>query len=146
MKICIYVDIDGTISDAQWRVDKHILKKPKNWKAFYAAISLDKPHEDIVWLVKTLHTCNVDIIICTGREEKYREATEEWLKRHDIPYTKLYMRKRGDHRKDYIVKAELYDQMVSEGYKPILCLEDRDQVVSALRNKGIRVLQVCKDN
>lgn len=46
------------------------------------------------------------IIVVTARPESYREATENWLRLHAIPYHALKMRSRGDDRPDPELRAE----------------------------------------
>ena len=137
----IVVDVDGTIADASWR-QHHLLVKPKNWNGFWKDMEKDPSYDDIVWLVKQLHSNGNRIIICTGRQYRHREQTEFWLKQNDIPYNEIYMRETDDHRDDSIVKVELINQMRKDGYDPYLILEDRDRVVKAYRDIGLRVLQV----
>jgi hypothetical protein len=56
------------------------------------------------------------------------------------------MRKKGDYRDDSIVKKELLDQIRKDGYNPLLAFDDRDRVVKAWRECGIRCLQVAEGN
>ena len=83
----------------------------------------------------------IDFIV-SCRLEKYRSATEEWLNKHDLPYEKLYMRRKGDRRDDTIVKFELLEQIQADGYDPVLVFEDRDRVVQMWRDAGLKCLQV----
>lgn len=141
-KIFVF-DIDGTLANSEHRMH-WVRSSPKNWKACDEAIPRDTTHEDIVWLLKLLDQEDARIIICTGRSENTREVTEAWLKNNDIYYSALYMRKNGDYRKDSIVKVELLYNIVQDyGKKPFMWFDDRQQVVDAIRNEGIRVLQVA---
>jgi len=137
----IIVDIDGTIANADWR-QHHLLVKPKNWTGFWKDMENDGPHTDIIWLVKQLHSTGNRIIMCTGRQEQHREPTTKWLDKYEIPYSAIYMRETGDHRDDSIVKVELINRIREDGYDPYLVLEDRNRVVKAFRDIGLRVLQV----
>lgn len=138
----IVFDIDGTLANSEHRMH-WVSSKPKNWAACDAAIPQDEPHDDIVWLLHHLDNNDNRIIICTGRSESTREVTEAWLKEHIYCYDSLYMRKHGDYRKDSIVKVEMLKQIISDWGKPFLWFDDRQQVVDALREEGIRVLQVA---
>jgi uncharacterized HAD superfamily protein len=136
----VIVDIDGTISDVEHR-RHHLLAKPKNWKAFNAAMHFDIPRSDVVELVKILQRDGNRIVLCTGREEVYRSGTEDWLAKHDVPNHALYMRAAKDYREDDIVKSELLDQIISDGYEPWLAIDDRDRVVAMWRARGLTCLQ-----
>jgi uncharacterized HAD superfamily protein len=142
-KKCIWVDIDGTIANTDHR-QHHMQKNPKkNYKAFHDAMHLDEPHSEILWLIQTLYMDGNQIVIATGREEKFKERTVEWLTKHNVPYDALYMCRDGDNRSDAITKLELLEHMQKDGYDPYIFLEDRQRVVDALRVIGKKVLQVA---
>ena len=138
----IVFDIDGTLANIEHRRG-FVASKPKNFKAFNAAIPQDTPHEDIVWLTRALFTHNSRIILCSGRGEESREVTEQQMKDFGVTFDKLYMRSKGDFRKDSIVKVELLAQIRKEFGEPFLWFDDRKQVVDAIRAEGVRVLQVA---
>lgn len=139
----IIVDIDGTIANCEHR-QIHVRNKPKDWKAFFRAIPEDTPHDDIIMLVRLLYEAGHTIILCSGRSEKDRKATEEWLVKHEFTfYVKLYMRAAMDYRPDYIIKEELLGKMREEGYAPKMAIDDRSSVVAMWRRNGLRCLQVA---
>ena len=142
----IIFDIDGTLANIQHRI--HFLKtKPKNWNKFNRGLAEDSPYEDIIWLLKLMQSAGKRIVICSGRSEYQRAATEKWLAEvANVTYEKLYMRASDDYRDDSIVKKELLDQMRSEGYDPVMAIDDRDRVVNMWREQGIRCLQVAPGN
>jgi predicted kinase len=84
------------------------------------------------------------IILCSGRQEKFREQTEQWLKDKAIFYDKLLMRQTDDTRKDSIVKKEIYDAHIRGKYNILFVLDDRDQVVQMWRSLGLTCLQVAE--
>lgn len=144
MSKVILCDIDGTLANPEHRLGL-IKTKPKNWRAFFDASILDPAYEDIVWLVKTLHSAGNTILIVTARSEDEREKTTTWL--NDVAglegiYEKMYMRESGDYRDDSIVKAEILVKIYDDGYTPYMVFDDRDNVVKMWRNIGIRCLQV----
>lgn len=139
----IVFDIDGTLANAEHRMH-WVSSHPKNWKACDAAIPNDTPHDDIVWLLQLLASNNNRIILCTGRSESTRSVTEKWLNDYVGYCDALYMRKDGDYRKDSVVKVELLEKIIYDyGKKPFIWFDDRQQVVDAIREQGIRVLQVA---
>jgi len=74
-----------------------------------------------------------EIILLSGRSELYAPQTVEWLEKHDIPFSYLYMRKVGDNRKDSIIKRELFEEFVENKFYVEFVLDDRDQVVDLWR-------------
>jgi FMN phosphatase YigB (HAD superfamily) len=139
----IVFDIDGTLANITHR--RHwVANKPKNWKAFNAGMVQDTPNEDIVWMLNSLRSDpNNRIVICSGRGSENRAVTEAWLKEHVGSYHALYMRDERDYRSDAIVKVELLEQITRDFARPWLWVDDRQQVVDAIRSEGIRVLQVA---
>jgi osmotically-inducible protein OsmY len=109
----------------------------------------DGVNEDIVWMLKTFHDAGCTILIASGRGEEQREVTETWLQNvagvGDL-YSKLYMRPAMDYRSDDVIKSEILDQMIADGYLPTMAVDDRNQVVNMFRSRGLRVLQVAPGN
>lgn len=143
----IYVfDIDGTLADCSHRL--HLIKQePPNWPAFFAACSEDAVIADVASLARVLHGAGNNICMVTGRSDECEEATLHWLLENNIPFTCVYMRKKGDHRPDHEVKSELIDQLMEdwrEHGKPVAIFEDRKRVVDMYRARGLRVFQVAE--
>jgi hypothetical protein len=166
----IICDIDGTLADIKHR-RHYVASKPKNWKAFNAAMHLDTLCADVAEVIRKLWYDYGDpgtlvgrrIILASGRGEESRGVTTDWLLKHDIfpevtdpnyrfprypffTYERLYMRKAGDNRSDVIVKREILDQMRADGYDPKIAFDDRDGVVAMWREAGLRCFQVAEGN
>jgi hypothetical protein len=143
MKVAIF-DIDGTLAEISHR--HHWVKnKPKNWKAFNAAMHLDGVHNDVVDMLKILSESYV-ILLASGRGEESRDVTVNWL--NNVAgikglYNKLYMRPLKDNRSDVIVKSEILDQILKDGFEPVMVFDDRQGVVDMWRSRGIRTYQVA---
>lgn len=82
-----------------------------------------------------------NIIVCSGREETCRKETEEWFLKHFDIVPEIKMRKKGDYRKDWIVKTEMWQEIVKENHI-FAIYDDRDQVVRRARMLGLKVFQV----
>lgn len=140
MEKAILVDIDGTLADVEHRVH-HVQSDNKDWKAFNDGMHADKLNHWCADLVKAMQGENYKIIFITGRGESYREMTEEWLKKHSISYSHLYMRPKKDRREDFEVKKELYNEKIKVDYKVVFVIEDRASVVKMWRDIGLVCLQ-----
>lgn len=125
----ILVDIDGTLA---WKGDRDVYDASKAY--------LDTPNPAVVAVVESVE---VDmVIVMSGRQEKDRAVTEDWLMTHGIRYDALYMRPTGDQRKDSVVKQELYETYVEGRYNVLFVLDDRQQVVDMWRRLGLQCWQV----
>lgn len=126
------VDLDGTIADCTG------IRSPYD----YTKVGLDRPIRDVCGIVNDLSK-TAEIIFVSGRKDTCRSDTLYWLrKQFDFPI-RLYMRKADDDRADYIVKNEIYDERIIPMHNIFGVLDDRQQVVTHLRSRGITVLQVA---
>lgn len=153
----VYVfDIDGTVSDPSHRLylikgleglhgkDK---KTTPHWDTFYAMAKYDPPIMEVVRVARALRHDGARLIFVTGRPERIRKDTLEWLSDQGLhTSTKdLYMRQDDDFRPDDEVKEDILDMLtISKDYIIDMVFEDRQWVVDMWRRKGIRVAQVDK--
>lgn len=91
-----------------------------------------------------ISSSQVGIILMSGREDKYREQTERWLKKNGVIYDALYMRKTDDMRKDSVVKREMFNEYIRDKYFVKFVLDDRNQVVEMWRELGLTCFQVAE--
>lgn len=135
----IICDLDGTLADIRIRL-KHIEGKKKDWKSFNKSIETDALHE---WCREILVRFQHDhkIILVSGRTDELKKETESWLKKYDVPFHHLFMRKGTDFRSDTIVKLEIYEKEIRDKYSVQFVLEDRQKVVDMWRGEGLVVLQ-----
>ena len=149
MKNYIIFDIDGTLADISQRL--HFIQgEKKDWEGFYGAMDKDQPIYEMALLLRvllftTLTDTEYEVVFVTGRPEKYREKTMKWLS--NIAHIenlndRLFMRKDGDYRQDYVIKREIVEELRKQG-SIRMAFEDRDQVVKMYRDLGIRCLQVA---
>ncbi|MBC9713964.1 AAA family ATPase [Streptomyces sp. TRM66268-LWL] len=103
----------------------------------------DTLNESVRRALRAFRAADSDVIVLlSGRGEEHREITEAWLARHEVPYDELWMRARGDHRRDDLVKAELFDAHVRDRFAVRVSLDDRDRVVAVWRRMGLPTWQV----
>lgn len=131
----IIVDIDGTLADNNKR-NPHDLDK----------LHTDSPRQNVINAVNLMHAAGIKVLITSGREEGdfkvYRESTEKWLSKYNVSYDSLIMREHKDHRKDAIVKKELFYKYIADRYNVLYVLDDRQQVVDMWRVLGLECWQV----
>jgi len=133
---CIIVDIDGTLA--------HMTNRTAyEWDK----VGSDKLDVEISTIIRTYEESEpVEIILVSGRSDGCRQQTEQWLKDKHVKYDELYMRKKGDMRKDVEVKTEIYNKYIKNNYNVIFVLDDRKQTVEGWRNLGLKCLQVAEGN
>jgi hypothetical protein len=130
--LAIICDLDGTLA--------HL-----NGRSPYDASSCidDILNEPIAHIVRTYAGIGAQVLLCSGREAKYRKPTEAFLAKHENPYHELFMRKTRDFRKDAVIKTEIYNAEIRDRYEVLFVLDDRNQVVEMWRGLGLTCLQVA---
>lgn len=129
------VDIDGTVAI---KGDRDIYDGSK--------AHLDTENEDVAAVVRALSNRGNRIIYMSGRSDEFRDVTERWLIDNALPADSLYMRAAGDHRKDSVVKHELFDKHIRYTHNVLGVFDDRNQVVEMWRAIGLTVFQVADGN
>ena len=134
----VIFDIDGTLADVSERIH-HVRKKPKNWNAFFQGMAQDKAIHSMVRLCNILYASGIQIILCSGRSEDYRQQTADWLAQQSVNYHDLLLRKDNDRRPDSVVKREMLANL--DKTKILFVVEDRSRVVEMWRSEGLVCLQ-----
>jgi|688.fasta_scaffold451545_1 predicted secreted acid phosphatase len=138
---CFVFDLDGTLCDVSHR-RQWVATQPKNWDAWNAGISEDKPNMPVLEVLHRLSNV-YDIVLVSGRGSEYRQPTIDWLRKHGVHFSDLYMRTEGDFRPDDEVKSELADQ-VEKDYRIVGVFDDRKRVVDMWIKRGIFVFDVAQ--
>ncbi len=155
-------DLDGTICNLEHRL--HFLHQdcPKcggrtpgcsncggrDMDGFHDHQLLDTPHPEAVAVVQALMAAGHRVVFLTCRPNRYRGETVRWIKENILVGTglqtcDLIMREDGDHRKDPVVKAEMYRGCIEPRLDVFLWIEDRTSVVDMVREElGIPCWQV----
>lgn len=155
----VIVDLDGTLCDSRHR--EH-LAQAKEWDAFHERLVNDNPYADVKALVNTFHkeAPHHCIVALTGRTDKYRQKTNDWLNLHEVKVCSLLMRPENDWRSDAVIKPELLARHFLKGHQDdpteaqieaalkeaqkevLMILEDRDIMVARWRDLGFQCWQV----
>ena len=132
----ILVDLDGTLA---------LLTERGPYD--YVRCHLDVVNEPVKQVVLAYRACYGKVLIISGREDVARDMTAAWLERHEIPYDGLFLRRRGDRRRDTVVKREIFERAIAGRYRVDFVLDDRDQVVAMWREEmGLTCFQVAPGN
>jgi hypothetical protein len=131
------VDIDGVVADVRHRLH-HVDGRPRDWPAFFAAAADDGllPEGDT-----TVHRLAevYDVLYLSGRPERLRAVTEQWLRRHDLPEGRVLLRPDGDFRPSRTYKVEAL-RRVAETRTVVVLVDDDPRVLDAAREAGFDVL------
>lgn len=135
-------DLDGTLALVEHRF--HFIEaRPKNWRAYFAACVDDPPNEPIIAVLQALYAAGYQIWISSGRSDEVRAETEQWLRLHNITWTRLLMRAAGDLRPDDVLKRGWLHNGSIPKDRVHMVFDDRDKVVAMWRRHGLVCLQVA---
>lgn len=145
----IIFDIDGTLADCSHR--RHFVEgKKKDWESFYEHMDEDKPNANTLdYLCICKEYVGYTPLLVTGRPEKYRKTTRDWLHKHggyNFYSLCLFMRPDDDYTPDDELKKRIYLEMIEPYYKVKLVIDDRDKVVKMWRSLGLECWQVAEGN
>lgn len=127
---CIIVDIDGTLALFG------------NNNPYNRDFSLDTVSQQVLSVVSNFWHNGCNVIILSGRSDKNKEVTQEWLNANHIMYDELHMRKDGDVRSDDIIKLEIYNEFIKDKYNVYFVIDDRPKVIRMWRSLGLFVFDV----
>ncbi len=136
MKKTVICDIDGTIADNKHR--QHYMEGKKDWDGFFSEMHLDKPIYQIINKIKILKNSGNEIVFLTGRPEKYRLITENWLKKYFSFEINLLMRKDNDRRNKLEIKKELFIQNLKSS-EIECCFENDLELLELWEEMGLSV-------
>ncbi|GAA3111294.1 phosphatase domain-containing protein [Streptomyces echinatus] len=118
-------DLDNTLADTAHR--QHFLEgRPRNWAAFFAAAPQDPPlPEGVALAVESARRC--EVVYLTGRPERCRRDTLDWLAAHGLPEGRVYMRSNADRRPARFTKLEILRRLAQN--REVRVLVDDDELV-----------------
>jgi phosphoglycolate phosphatase-like HAD superfamily hydrolase len=129
----VIFDIDGVLADATHR--QHLVQqRPKDWDAFFAGVGED-PVIEAGRSRLLAEAQRHDIVLVSGRPERTRAATAEWLQRHGMGSPRLVLRGDADWRPAAVAKLELVRSVASAADVATI-IDDDESVVEALAAGG----------
>lgn len=147
----IIIDLDGTLYDARDRQKNYLIRDDgkKDFDGFHAAADNDKPHEWCAVLIQGMRNLGFTVIFSSGRDDKYRESTESWLKRNlnlSKHQYKLFMRPTGDYTADDTMKKAWFHELIEPHYHVMFAVDDRKRVADMWRSVGLTCLHCDEGN
>jgi phosphoglycolate phosphatase-like HAD superfamily hydrolase len=118
-------DLDNTLADTAHR-QRFLERRPRDWDAFFAAAPHDPPLTEGVALVLE-HAEECEVVYLTGRPERCRKDTAEWLAAQGLPEGRIWMRRDNDRRPARRTKLEILRGLVRN--REVRVLVDDDELV-----------------
>jgi len=134
LKKSIIVDIDKTLSIPIDR-DIYDINKSQN----------DIPNNYVIDLLKLDSFSSFDILILTGREEKFRIITEKFLKNNEIKFEELFMRENKDYRLNHLIKKEIIIKKIKPKWDIYFAIDDDPKVIEMYK-KDLNINSLLVNN
>ncbi len=131
-------DIDGVLADVRHRLH-HVTSRPKDWDAFFGAAPADAALSEGVAAVTAAAAAGHVVMYLTGRPERCRTATVDWLADQGLPTGELFMREDTDRRPARLTKVAALRRLTHR-YQVAAFVDDDAAVVEAVRRAGFPVL------
>ena len=151
MKKKVIFDLDGTLALIDKRRALATDNGKMNWDVFFDGdhIKLDVPNTPVIKMAQMLKSQGFDIVIFSGRSKATKDATKDWLNKHDVPFDLLKMRPTDKHwhfMKDSDLKEFWLDDIFPglEINDIFAVFDDRNQVVDMWRSRGLTTFQVAE--
>lgn len=142
----VIFDLDGTLCDISER--KKAATRPDgklDYGVFFdpKQVKTDKPRHDIINKMYEHRQLGHEIVIMSGRSDRTKEATLDWLVQWGATWDRLIMRPASDSRDDVVLKLEFLDKYV-DASKCVKVYDDRPKLVRAWKSRGLEV-EDCGD-
>lgn len=144
-KLLVVVDIDGTISDAtdRFRVAGPAPDMDVSLQAYLSWVDTvnsnmvhDEPVAGMSSLLRSLYHSQAHVVYLTNREEKHREATEDWLICNGFPLYQLLMRETGSYSEAVQYKGTVIKNLKDVfGFTEVIVIDD---------DESGKIEQLCK--
>ena len=118
-------DLDNTLADTAHR-QRFLERAPRDWDGFFAAAPDDPPiPEGIALVLKSAEEC--EVVYLTGRPERCRRDTLDWLAAQGLPEGRVFMRRNDDRRPARRTKLEILRRL--DRTRDIRVFVDDDELV-----------------
>jgi len=129
----VVFDIDGVLADARHR-EHHLAGRPRDWDAFFAGVGEDPVIEagrDRLLGEAARHV----VVLLSGRPERCRSDTLDWLAVRGFPVLRLVLRPDEDHRPAADFKASAIG-LIGAPDQVAVVVDDDPLIVERLEGLG----------
>ncbi len=127
-------DIDGVLADVRHRLH-HIESGRRDWDGFFASAPEDPALADGCQAALQAVASGLTLVYLTGRPERCRVDTVQWLSAQGLPEGELIMRRDSDRRPARVLKVDALRRIASQAHVAYL-VDDDAQVVAAAEDAG----------
>ncbi|MFH9399332.1 hypothetical protein ACH4JS_06025 [Streptomyces sp. NPDC017638] len=131
-------DLDNMLADTAHR--QHFLEgRRRDWAAFFAAAPADPPlDEGVALAMESARVC--EVVYLTGRPERYRRDTLEWLAAQQLPDGRVFMREDADRRPARFTKLAILRRLARDHEVRVL-VDDDELVCDDAERAGFTVVR-----
>ena len=135
----VLLDLDNTISNDGWRLDRiewgepDMFKRYHNYHSLSSFDALANPH--------IVNVAGTTQFILTSRPKHYEAATREWLRRNGVEFSILMMRPEGNLQSSVELKSSFLTvalELFGVHGNDTIAYDDREDVIAMYRKNGLR--------
>ncbi|WP_328477343.1 hypothetical protein OHS71_05425 [Streptomyces sp. NBC_00377] len=131
-------DLDNTLADTAHR-QRFLERRPRDWDAFFAAAPQDPPlPQGVTLALAAAEEC--EVVYLTGRPERCRRDTLEWLAAQGLPNGRVHMRRNDDRRPARRTKLEIL-RGLARGREVRVLVDDDELVCDDAERAGFTVVR-----
>jgi predicted kinase len=139
-KPTIAFDADGTLVDVS-SIASLVKGKYRDFDLFHRKSLWSNPNQEVLDLAYEANDKGFKVIVVTAREERYRDVTQAWMDKFNVPYENIFMRPMDDRRPDHIVKNEMFSQ-INSFYDVVHFVDDRKDIADVWKQNGVETTLV----
>jgi len=139
LPIAIIFDLDGTLTDYSHRAH-HLTPPNRDMMTFFSKMEDDTVYEWCLNILLEAQRAGYVVILLTGRPDSFRPHTERWLKKHNISYDMLLMRKADDFRPGAVVKEEIFRAEILGKCHVQLAVDDNPRIIKMWQQLDVYTL------
>ncbi|MGW7055715.1 phosphatase domain-containing protein [Streptomyces sp. NPDC054887] len=132
-------DLDGTLADTAHR-QRFLERTPRDWDGFFGAAPDDPPLPEGVRMARE-SAGECEVVYLTGRPERCRRDTLDWLAAQDLPEGRVWMRRDNDRRPARHTKLEILKRLAAGGREIRMLVDDDELVCVAAEQAGFTVVR-----
>lgn len=137
-KAVVIVDCDATLFNNE-KDSARFLESPgkKDFVSFYKGIKKAPVNKEVLELTDKMRADGLNIIVMTGRTDKYADDLISAIKRSGVQASRLIVKRDLDYRPSSIFKKESLETLRKEGLIPVHAIDDRETDLKMFADEGI---------
>lgn len=141
----IVFDMDGTLVDVAPLAQKYLNPREgskKDFHAFHLDSEFAPAHQHVVQAAQQAYRQGTAVLVVTARMTDYVGLSARWLAKQPVWMDRMYMRASKDFRKDHVIKREINERILADGFRVVHAWDDNPDIIALWNELGIPTTRV----